>query len=92
MPPSDCGETFEQIQHQLGAELVHDREFALGPGEGSRPQRLGHALEIAEGLKGRDRQAEIGDHLADIARAAVEGQEIVLEDLDRVEPGRGDGL
>ena len=77
-------------QHQVGAELLHQVELALGAVEGARALRLGHALEIAERLEQRDLQAVIADHAADFARRAVEGEEIVLEDLDAVEAGRGD--
>ena len=77
-------------QHQVRAELLHQVELALGPVEGARTLRLGHAFEIAERLEQRDLQAMIAHHPADLARRAVEGEKIVLEDLDAVEAGRGD--
>ena len=35
-------------------------------------------------------EAVIADHAADLGGRAVEGEKIVLEDLDAVEPGGGD--
>ena len=37
---------------QIASELLHDIELALGPREDLGPLRLGHALEVAEGLEG----------------------------------------
>ncbi len=77
-------------QHEVGAQLAHQVELALGPVEGARTLRLRHSLEIAERLEQRDLQPMIPDHPPDLGRAAVEGEEIVLEDLDAVEAGRSD--
>src|SRR5690606_32426905 len=51
-----------------------------------------HALEIPDRLEERDLQPVIARHPADIGRASVEGEEIILEDLDTVEAGPGDRL
>ena len=77
-------------EHQIGAELAHQVELALGAVEGARALRLRQALEIAERLEQRDLEAVVADHPADLGRRAVEGQEVVLEDLDAVEAGRRD--
>ena len=77
-------------QHQVGAELLHDIELALGAVEGAAALRLGQALEVAERLEQRDREAGVARHPADVARRAVEGEEVVLENLDAVEARGGD--
>jgi len=48
-------------------------------------------LEIAEGLVEGDAQAKVGRDLAHPARRLVAKQQVVLEDLDGVEPGGGGG-
>ena len=77
-------------QHEVGAELLHQVELALGAVEGLGAQRLGQAFEIAERLEQGDLEPVVAHHAADIARAAVEGDEILLEDLDPVVAGGGD--
>ena len=77
-------------QHQVGLQFLHQVELALGAGEVAGALRLRHALEITEWLEGADRKPEIPAHLADVARAAAERQQIVLENLDGVEAGGGD--
>ena len=49
--------------------------------------RLGHALEVAEGLEDRDGEIEILAHAAHIGGRAVEGEQVVLEDLHAIEAG-----
>ena len=49
-------------QHQVGAELLHQVELALGPVEGAGALRLRHALEIAERLEQGDLQPEVAHH------------------------------
>ena len=78
-------------QHQVGAEFLHQVELALRPVEGAAAMRLGHALEIAEGLEERDFEPVVADHAADFGGRAVEGEEVVLEDLDAVEARGRDG-
>ena len=87
MPPSEAGETLRADQQQIGAELLHQVELALGAGKVARPLRLRHALEIAERLERADLEIEVLAQLCDVARACAERQQIVLENLDRVEPG-----
>ena len=53
--------------------------------------RLGHALEIAERLECANFQAEVAAGLPDVTGAAVERQQVVLEDLDRFKSGTGNG-
>lgn len=79
-------------QHQVGSQVLHHVELALGPIETALALRLGHAFEIAEGLEQRDLKPDAGDHPADFAGAGVERQEVVLEYLDAIEPGGGYGL
>ena len=78
-------------QQQIGLQFLHQVELALGPGEIAGALRLRHALEIAKRLERADRKTEIAAELADVARAAVERQQVVLENLDGVEAGGGDG-
>ena len=75
-------------QHQVGAELLHQVELALRPVEDAAAMRLRHALEVAERLEEGDLQPMVAHHRADLGRRAIERQEVVLEDLDAVEPGR----
>ena len=79
-------------QQHVGAELGHDVEFALGAVEGAFALRVRHALEIAERLQCDKLQAEVADALADIGRRAVEGQKIVLENLDALKARGRDRL
>jgi hypothetical protein len=77
---------------QIAAELGHDVELALGPREDLGARRLRHPLEIAEGLKRHDRQSAVVDHAAHVAWRPVERQQVVLKNLDALEPGRGDRI
>ena len=78
-------------KHQIGAQLAHQVELALGPVEGARTLRFRHSFEIAKGLEQRYLQPMIPDHPANFGRAAVIGKEIVLENLDTIKAGRRDG-
>ncbi len=78
-------------QQKIGPKLLHQVEFALGAGETARTLRLAHALEIAERLEGANGEPEIPAEPADLAGARAERQQIVLEDLDRVEARGRDG-
>ncbi|MGY4346873.1 hypothetical protein ACVWXM_003340 [Bradyrhizobium sp. GM7.3] len=78
-------------QQQIGAELLHQVELAFGAGKVSRTLRLRHAFEIAERLKRTDLEIEVPAELCDVARTCAERQQIVLENLDRVESGGCDG-
>ena len=89
----------ERIRRDVGAdeqevagELLHHVELALRAREDLGALRLRHALEIAEGLEGDGLQPEVGDHPAHVGGRAVEGQEVVLEDLDALEAGGRDGF
>src|SRR6185312_9937182 len=72
-------------QQKVGLELAHQVELALGPGEAARALRFGHALEIAERLERTDLKAKVAAELCDLGRVSGEGEQIVLEDLDRLE-------
>ncbi|VVT44457.1 hypothetical protein BOS5A_10478 [Bosea sp. EC-HK365B] len=79
-------------QHEIGAELVHQLEFAGGAGEGPAAIGLGQALEIAEGLEQGDLKSGVAHHLADLAGREIRGEKVLLEDLDAVEAGARDGF
>ena len=74
------------------AELLHQVELALDAIEVALEHGVGDAFEVAEGLIELDTEAEVGGHAREIARCAVERDQIVLEDLDRVEARRGNRL
>jgi hypothetical protein len=77
---------------EVAAELFHDVELAFGSGEYLGSLRFWHAFEVAERLE-RDRlEPEAFDHAPRFSRCAIEGQEIVLEDLHAVELRGRDGL
>ncbi len=78
-------------EHQICAEFLHQIELALRPVEGACPLWLRQPFEIAERLEQRNLQPVIAHHAADLGGRAVEGQKIVLEYLDAVETGSGDG-
>jgi hypothetical protein len=78
-------------QHEIGAEFLHHIELALGAIEGPRALRLRQALEVAERLEQRDLEPGLAHHAADLPGRSVEGEEIVLEDLDAVEARGGNG-
>ena len=79
-------------QHQIGAQLLHQVELAFGPVEDPRPQGVRQTFEIAKWLEQGDVQPLVAHHPAGIGRAAVEGDEILFEDLDAVVARRGDGF
>ena len=79
-------------QHQIGAQLIHQIKLAGSAGEGAAAVRLWQALEIAERLEQGDFQPLIAHHPAHIGGREVRSNEILLENLDPVEPGIGDGL
>ena len=60
--------------------------------EGAGALRFRHAFEVAQWLVQVDAKAEVGGHVAQLDRAAVEVDEIVLEQFNRVEAGGGDRL
>src|SRR5687767_524644 len=77
---------------EVAAEFLHDVKFALGAGEHLRALWLGHTLKISERLEGDSLKPEPLDHAPGIGRSAVEGQEIVLEDLHALELRSRDGF
>ena len=78
-------------QQEVGAELLHQIELAHRAREIARALRLRHALEITERLERADIEIEVLAELCDLARACAEREQIVLENLDRVEASGGDG-
>ncbi len=77
-------------EEEVGAELLHEVELALGAVEGAPAQGLGQAFEIAEGLEQGDLEAFLAHQPAGLAGRQIEGEEVVLEDLHPVEPRPGD--
>jgi hypothetical protein len=76
-------------QHRADAELCHDLELVRGPAQ-VRPQHLvRNALEVAERLVELDPQPELDRPLADLSRCQRAADEVVLEQLDAVEPDLG---
>ncbi len=74
---------------EIAAQFGHQVELALGAGEGFRAQRFRHPLKVAKGLERDRRKAEVLDPASDLRRGAIEGQQVVLEDLDPLEAGGG---
>src|SRR6266851_54104 len=81
MPPSDSG-----------AEFLHDVELAFGAIHGPFASSGRQALEVAERLQGDDVQPERRARPPHVRRRTVEGYKVVLEDLDRIELGGGNGF
>src|SRR5690606_36004128 len=78
-------------EQQVGAQLLHHVELALGAVERPLPMRRRHALEVAERLEQADLESMVADHPAYVGGAAIEGEEVILENLHAVEAGLGDG-
>ena len=79
-------------QQEIAAELLHQVELALGAREHALALVGRHALEIAERLEGDDLEPQVGHQLAHVGGRAAEGEQVVLEDLDALEAGAGDGV
>ncbi len=79
-------------QHQIGAQLLHQIEFAFGTVDIALQTITAAAFEIAERLEQGDGDAQVGTHLPDVAWAAVVIQQVVFENLDAVKAGCGDGF
>jgi hypothetical protein len=77
-------------QHEVGLELAHQVELALGAVEVALQLRARPRLEIAERLEQHDAQAAVVGDALDVGGRAVEVEQVVLEDLDAVEAGRRD--
>ena len=86
--PSGFGQKAADQDERQELLPQHGVRFALRALEGACTLRLRHALEVTEGLEQRDLQPVVADHAADIARAAVEGEKVLLEDLHPVEARR----
>jgi hypothetical protein len=92
MPPSERGGNAGADEDQVGSELLHEVELALGPVKGLAALRLGQAFKVSERLEEGDAEAKIGHHRRHIARGMVIGQEIILENLDPGKAGGGNRL
>ncbi len=78
-------------QQQVGLQFQHHVEFPFGPGKIAGALRLGHAFEIAKRLERANGETVIAAKLADVPGAAVKRQQVILENLDGVEPRGGNG-
>ncbi len=79
-------------QHQVRAQFLHQVEFALGPFQVARQTVASAAFKVAKWLEQGNGDAEVGAHLPNFPWAAVVIQQVVLEDLNPVKPGGGDGF
>ena len=72
-----------QLGHhaELGAQPVQDRLERVGC----------HALDVTDGLEQRDLQPEVRAARGHLARRERRPDQVVVEELDRVEPGAGGG-
>jgi hypothetical protein len=86
------GRDIAAYHQEVTAKLLHNVELALGAGEHLGTLRLWHAFKIAEGLEDGTNEAKVLDHTAHVRRRSIEGQQIVLEDLDPLELGGRDSL
>ena len=79
-------------QHQVGAQFLHQVELALGPLQIARQAVTAAAFEITERLEQGDGDPEIGAHLFDFPGTAVVIEKVILENLDAVKTGGGNGF
>lgn len=79
-------------QHQVGAQLLHQVEFALGALQVTGQTITAAAFKVAKRLEQRDGDTEVGAHLFNFTRAAVVIQQVVLENLNAIKPGGGNGF
>ena len=74
-------------EDQIGAQLGHDVELALEAAHRLCVLRLGHAFQIAERLQHLDLETELFAALPDPAWGPQAAEQVLVEDLDAVEPG-----
>ena len=74
-------------EDQVGTQLGHDVELALEAPHRPRVLRLGHAFQVAEGLQHLDLETEFVAALPDPAWGPQAAEQVLVEDLDAVEPG-----
>ncbi len=91
-PAQALGRDIGAHHQEIAAELLHGVELSLRSGEDARALRLGHALEISERLVDGDPEAEVTSDPPHVRRRTIEGQEVVLKNLHRLEAGCGDRL
>jgi hypothetical protein len=75
----------------MGAPSTCQLELAPGPAEIVGKAAGWDCFEVAEGLVQLHREPQVLDAAADLGRCRGAGDEVVLEDLDAVEAGRGGG-
>jgi hypothetical protein len=77
-------------QHEVGLELGHEVELALGAVEIALQLVARPGLEIAERLEQHDAQPAILGDALHVGGRAFEIEQVILEDLHAVESGRRD--
>ena len=79
-------------EHGADAQPLHQPELGPGPAQvGGEPLRP-HGVGVAEGLVEVQAQAEVRGEPADLLGGGGRDHEVLLEDLDPVEAGRGGGV
>jgi hypothetical protein len=90
--PAKCGgRHIGADEHEIGPEGLHDVELAFGTVECAPALRLRQSFKIPERLEHCDLKPGVADHPAHFCGPGRVGQEIVLENLDAIEPGRRNG-
>ena len=79
-------------QNAICAELRHRVKLGLGAIKSPLAQIACQAFEIAKRLEQRNLKPMIADHLADFARGAFVGDEILFKDFDAVKARLGNGM
>jgi len=77
-------------EEQIGPQLLHQIEFALGADKIPRALRLRHAFEVAERLERADRKAKLLAEHGNVTGRAIEGEQVVFKNFDGVEIGGSD--
>ena len=79
-------------QHERRAEILHQIEFALGPVEIAPQLLIRDPFEVAKGLEQVDGEAMSAVYRRTSRGAPAIKEDVVLENLDAVEPGGGSGF
>ena len=78
-------------QDEIGAQLLHHVELAFRPAQVRPQRRRPDGVEVPERLVQVDGQAKVGAPIPDGGRGQRRHDQVRLEDLDTVEPGRRRG-
>src|SRR3954447_5766456 len=77
-------------EHDRSPQIGRDLELGAHPAQGRAELSGGHARGVADRLEEVDRESEVGAARRDLAGGGGAGDEVVVEDLDAVEPGGRD--